>query len=268
MPNPNPAPPIVPASATAEQQAQLMRRAFEALGIGGAALERFSLDVMAEAGGADGSTFRLNRPIGANEDVAYWGDYLIVPDHVSAWLDSATGDLCLQINSPGGVYFSGLEIHNLLLAYPRGRITVLVTGIAGSAASCVAMAGDEVVMGAGAIMMIHRVLTIGMGNVNDFKTLIEELEKFDAELANIYAKKCGMSVDEIMAFLDKDTFFNASEAVEIGLADRPIRSGETFASGRSLPAIDKPPPVGGQSAARAARMAAMMVGRLGARPQQ
>lgn len=83
-------------------------------------------------------------------------------------------DVVVNINSPGGDMFEGLAIYNLLRSH-SGKVTVNILGIAASAASIIAMAGDEVQMGRGAFLMIHNCWAVGVGNRHDFAKLANDL---------------------------------------------------------------------------------------------
>lgn len=133
-------------------------------------------------------------------------------------------DITVNINSPGGDMFAGLAIYNLLREHPA-KVTVKVLGLAASAASLVAMAGDNVLMGTGSIMMIHRAWGLALGNTHDFANAAEVFGVFDQALADIYAAHTGIEADAVLALLDgagraaDGTWMNAQEAVDQGFAD-------------------------------------------------
>lgn len=87
------------------------------------------------------STLRLDGPI--SED-SWWGDE-VTPAEFRAELDAHPGDLLVYINSPGGDVFAASQMYAALKDHP-GKITVRIDGLAASAASVVAMAGDVVEM--------------------------------------------------------------------------------------------------------------------------
>jgi len=130
-------------------------------------------------------------------------------------------DISVNINSPGGNFFSGLAIYNLLRMHPA-KVTVNVIGMAGSAASVVAMAGDEILMADGAQMMLHNGSGVIVGNKFDAQEAAEILSEIDAGMAEIYAARSGVEVAEAAKWMDRGkgagTFFNASRAIESGLA--------------------------------------------------
>jgi ATP-dependent Clp protease protease subunit len=137
-------------------------------------------------------------------------------------------DISVNINSPGGNFFSGLAIYNLLRAHPA-KVTVNVLAMAGSAASIVAMAGDEVLMADGSFLMVHNASGVVIGNKHDLKDTAEILSEVDDSMAEIYAARAGVEKREALAWMDRrrgdGTMFNATAAVERGLADGKLPPG-------------------------------------------
>lgn len=131
-------------------------------------------------------------------------------------------DVVVNINSPGGDLIAGLAIYNLLRAHPA-KVTVNVVALAGSAASIIAMAGDEIHLAAGSFIMVHRASVIAAGNTYEMKNAVELLGEMDAAMSSVYAARSGASESETLAWMDKSqgrgTMFNTSAAIEKGLAD-------------------------------------------------
>ena len=136
-------------------------------------------------------------------------------------------DVTVQINSPGGDMFEGIAIYNLLRAHPA-RITVDVLGIAASAASVIAMAGDNIRMAPSSFLMLHNAWGVVIGNRHDMAEAATLFERFDGALADIYAARSGMARSEVATLLDAETFLTAQEAVAAGMAD--TIAGETDAA--------------------------------------
>lgn len=133
-------------------------------------------------------------------------------------LRSVTGaEVAVEINSPGGDFFAGLAIYNGLRASGK-KITVKVLGLAASAASLVAMAGDIIEMAENSFLMVHKTLAGMCANADDMRETAELLDKFDAGLVSIYAKRTGKSAEEITALLAEETWMTAQEAVDAGFA--------------------------------------------------
>jgi ATP-dependent Clp protease, protease subunit len=124
----------------------------------------------------------------------------------------------VKINSPGGDMFEGIAIYNLLREH-KAKVTVEVMGWAASAASIIAMAGDEIIMGLGTFMMVHNAWGVAIGNRHDFQTASAMFEQFDAAIADIYEARTGMKRADIVALMDGETFMAPDEAIKTGFAD-------------------------------------------------
>jgi ATP-dependent Clp protease protease subunit len=125
----------------------------------------------------------------------------------------------VQINSPGGDLFEGLAIFNLLRAHPA-KVTIEVLGWAASAASIIAMAGDEIVMGLGTFMMVHNAWGAVIGNRHDFREAADLFESFDGAIADIYEARSTSTRKDIEKLMDAETFLSPTDAVAKGFADR------------------------------------------------
>ena len=128
-------------------------------------------------------------------------------------------ELDVHVNSPGGAVWDGIAIMNSLRKH-RARVTVIVDGLAASAASIVAMAGDEVVMAEGSQMMVHQASGGAWGNADFMRDSAAILDKIDQNLAGIYARRAGGSRESWLDVMRAETWYNADEAVAAGLADR------------------------------------------------
>ncbi|WP_424931901.1 head maturation protease, ClpP-related [Amaricoccus macauensis] len=136
----------------------------------------------------------------------------------------------LRLNSPGGSVFDAVAIHNALIRH-EGTITVWIDGIAASAASYIAMAGDEIVMPENAFLMIHDPSGLVMGTADDMRSMAEALDKVKGSLVQGYAAKSGRPAEEIAALMAKETWFDAGDALAQGFADRlvePVRIAAHF----------------------------------------
>lgn len=164
---------------------------------------------------AEAFELRLEGPI---SDESWWGDE-VTPKEFRDELSQVSGDLTVWINSPGGDVFAGSQLYAMLKEY-NGKVTVKIDALAASAASVVAMAGDEVYMTPTALMMIHDPSTIAMGNESDMKEAIKVLKEVKESIINAYEAKTGRSRDELAKLMQDDgTWMNAKKAVELGFAD-------------------------------------------------
>jgi ATP-dependent Clp protease protease subunit len=127
--------------------------------------------------------------------------------------------LNVRINSPGGSVFDGLAIYNTLKNH-SARKTVTVDGIAASAASLIAMAGDEIVMPDNAFMLIHEPRALAQGTATDMLTVAADLEKMTESFAGIYAGRSGSDADAAKKLMGEDRLMTAAEAKACGYADK------------------------------------------------
>ena len=136
-------------------------------------------------------------------------------------LKAENGDVVVWINSLGGDCFAAHQIHNMLKEY-KGKVTVKVDGIAASAASVIAMAGDDVFVSPVSMMMIHNPLTSAFGNAKDMQKVIEMLDSVKDSIVNAYELKTGMSRSKISHLMDNETWMDAYKAVDLGFADKVL----------------------------------------------
>ena len=147
-----------------------------------------------------------------------WFDDDVTPQLFKDDLLSGEGDVTVWINSPGGDCIAAAQIYNMLTDYP-GRITVKIDGIAASAASVIAMAGDTVLMSPVSMMMIHNPATMAVGDHAEMQKAIEMLDEVKESIINAYVIKSGLSRSKLSHLMDAETWMNANKAVELGLAD-------------------------------------------------
>lgn len=124
----------------------------------------------------------------------------------------------VNVNSPGGDMFEGLAIYNLLREHPA-EVTVRVMGLAASAASIIAMAGDRIEMGLGSFLMIHNSWGVVVGNQNDMRDAAETFAEFDAAMADIYTARTGGKTADIAKMMADETWLRAEAAIDAGFAD-------------------------------------------------
>ena len=192
------------------------------------AMERWNGGI--KAAKSDDNSISVFDVIGAD----WYGDG-VTASRISAALRSIGGaDVTVNINSPGGDMFEGLAIYNLLREY-EGKVTVKVLGLAASAASIIAMAGDEVQIGRGAFLMIHNCWVYAMGNRHDLQQIAADMVPFDKAMNDIYGARTGLDAATIDAMMDAETYIGGSDAVEKGFADRLLAADE-IADGDDSPA--------------------------------
>lgn len=141
------------------------------------------------------------------------------PSRISAALRSiGNRPVQVRLNSPGGDVFAGLTVFNLLRGHTAGVVTQ-VLGIAASAASIIAMAGDEVQMARASELMIHRAQGGALGNADTMRQMVAALDQVDGVLAQLYADRTGLPPTETARLMAEESFLTAEQAVEMGFAD-------------------------------------------------
>lgn len=166
-----------------------------------------------DSGGGE-RTLRLD---GAIAEEIWWGNE-ITPTVFKNELLSGTGNITVWINSPGGDVFAAAQIYNMLREYP-GKVTVKIDGIAASAASVIAMAGDEVLMSPASYMIIHNPATIAIGDSEEMHRTKAMLDEIKEGIISVYEMKSGLNRDEISRLMTEESCFNAKKAVELRFAD-------------------------------------------------
>jgi ATP-dependent protease ClpP protease subunit len=176
-------------------------------------LNRWDAGIHAQAEGE--ATISILDVIGAD----MWSEGGITSKRIAGALRSiGDRDVTVHINSPGGDFFEGVAIYNALRAH-KGQVTVQVLGLAASAASVIAMAGDRIEIGKAGFLMVHNAWVMAIGNRHDLAEAAKTMEPFDSAMATVYADRAGVEKTEAAGWMDAETWFNGEEAVEAGLAD-------------------------------------------------
>lgn len=147
-----------------------------------------------------------------------WFDDDLTPQMFKDELNAGSGDITVWINSPGGDCVAAAQIYNMLANY-KGNVTVKIDGIAASAASVIAMAGNTVLMSPVSMMMIHNPATMAFGDHTEMEKAIEMLEGVKDSIINAYVLKTGLSRAKLSRLMDAETWMDATKAVELGFAD-------------------------------------------------
>lgn len=167
---------------------------------------------------------RRSAEIRIYEEIGAWG---ITAQQFANDLD-ALGELAaltVRINSPGGDVFEAFAIHNALQRHPA-RITVYIDGLCASAATLIALAGDETRMVENGHFMIHEPWTYAGGDAEDLQRSAELLDSIAQQIVDLYAKKTGLDSDAIRSLMKAETWLTAAEALESGfidVIDEPLR---------------------------------------------
>lgn len=143
----------------------------------------------------------------------------VCPNDVLNLLPQTNEPIEVVINSPGGYVDAGSEIYTTLKEY-KGNVTIKIVGMAASAASVIAMAGDEVLMSPTAQMMIHNVSGGAIGDYRDLEQEAKVLKNYNTSIANAYALKTGKTHEELLELMNNETYFTAQQALEMKLVDK------------------------------------------------
>lgn len=151
-----------------------------------------------------------------------WFDDDVTPQMFKEELMDGSGNITVWINSPGGDCVAAAQIYNMLREY-KGDVTVKIDGIAASAASVIAMAGDKVLMSPVSMMMIHNPMTIAFGDSGEMQRAIDMLSSVKDSIINAYELKTGLSRVKLAHLMDAETWMDANKAIELGFADEIIQ---------------------------------------------
>ncbi|OMF70505.1 head maturation protease, ClpP-related [Paenibacillus glucanolyticus] len=150
-----------------------------------------------------------------------WYEDSVSASDVDNALKGVTGDIIINLNSPGGDAADGIAIYNRLekhKAEHKAKIKIRVDGWACSAASLFPLAADETIMGLGSMLMIHEASTVVWGTKRDMRKEAGVLEKLEEGIIDIYMTKATVSREEIRRMVDEETWFSAQEALDMGFA--------------------------------------------------
>lgn len=167
----------------------------------------------------DSNTITIYDDIGES----WYGEGVTANRVAAALRQIGNQDVVVNINSPGGDYFEGISIYNLLAQHPA-KITVQIVGLAASAASVIAMAGDEILMGDGTFLMIHNAWSVAIGNRHDLNNSADVLGQIDDTMADLYAKRSGLSKPEIEGMMDRESWLGRDLALSNGFATGSLES--------------------------------------------
>ena len=150
------------------------------------------------------------------DEIGYWG---VAAKDVATLLEPFAGErVTVRVNSPGGEVFDGIAILNLL-RHHDGGVDVVVDGLAASAASFIAMAGQTITMRPNSRMMIHDAIGFAYGNAADMLELASLLDDLSQNIAEVYAARSGGDPAAFRELMLAETWLSPAQAVDLGLAD-------------------------------------------------
>lgn len=149
------------------------------------------------------------------------------PNKVAAEIENANEeDLEVDINSGGGDVFAGSEIYTALKSY-AGNVTTQIVGVAASAASVIAMAGNKVIMSPVAQIMVHNVSSYADGDYRDLQHEAGVLKNYNKTIANAYRLKSGLDESKLLDMMNKETWLTSQQALELGFVDEVMFENDT-----------------------------------------
>lgn len=183
------------------------------------ALSRWEPSLRAEGAADDGVTISIMDVIGHD----FWGEGATAKDIARQLRAAGNTPVQVVINSPGGDVFEGLAIYNVLRAH-KAEVSVKIVGLAASAASFIAMAGDRIEIGRAAFLMIHNSWVCACGDRQSLRDVADWLEPFDQAMVDIYEARTELDAQKITAMMDAETWINGQQAVDQGFADALLPS--------------------------------------------
>ncbi|MGO8528055.1 head maturation protease, ClpP-related, partial [Rhizobium ruizarguesonis] len=156
----------------------------------------------------------LYGPVGFTD---FWDESGFTCSQVIEALAELSGDIVVRLNSGGGIAMEGSAIHNALKRHD-GRVIVKIDAIAASAASLIAMAGDEIEMPLGTLLMIHEPSGMTLGPADDHRRTAGVLDTMTGVFAQVYAERSGLSETEIRRMMKDETWMAPQDAIANGFA--------------------------------------------------
>lgn len=147
---------------------------------------------------------------------AWWG--ASAEALIKALADAGDRQVHLHINSPGGDVFEARAMAAAIVAHP-GNVITHIDGLAASAATYLALAGNEVRMTDGGLFMIHNSWTLGYGDKAELRKTADLLDKIDGTILSDYARRTGATSDQVKTWMDAETWFNPQEALDAKFID-------------------------------------------------
>lgn len=154
-----------------------------------------------------------------DDEIGAWG---ITAAMVTEQLNSASGDIEVILDSPGGDVFEGIQIHNAIKNYD-GNVNIVINSVAASIASYIAMAGDKITAMSNSSLMIHNVWTVAAGDHNDLRKTADVAEGLTMLLSNAYAARTGKSREEILNLMNDETYYFGEDILSGGFADEIVK---------------------------------------------
>jgi ATP-dependent Clp endopeptidase proteolytic subunit ClpP len=169
---------------------------------------------------------------------SFWEDSISLKQFKDALkeIPDSTKEIQLRVNSPGGSVFDGMSMYELIKAEKKKgkKVVAYIDGLAASIASVIILAADEIIVGEGSMVMIHKPLVGAYGNSLELERMVNILDKIEEQMITIYSKKTGISRAEISNMLSAETWMTSNEALDNGFADSQFAACDTLHIAASL----------------------------------
>lgn len=170
-------------------------------------------------------------------------DYLlydsVCPKEVNDCIEKAQGQpIDVYINSDGGEVYAGAEIYSALRDY-NGEVNIHVVGRAHSSASMILCAAKSDITPPGVIMLHNASASCISGDYHNMEKASQILKKMNEAIVAAYQEKTGKSKDELLAIMDRETWLNAEDAVELGIVDSITQPKHQFTAAYGTPLIPR-----------------------------
>ena len=154
-----------------------------------------------------------------DDEIGSWG---LSSKEFKEQIQNAKEDIILELNTAGGSVYDGLEIHNTIKNYTKGKVTARLGALCASIGTVIALACDEIEAHENTTFMIHNALTSCYGNHNDLRKDADILEGLINIIANVYVNKTNKSIKDIKKLMNEESYFFGTEILQNNFIDRII----------------------------------------------
>ena len=154
-----------------------------------------------------------------DDEIGSWG---LSSKEFKEQIQNAKEDIILELNTAGGSVYDGLEIHNTIKNYTKGKVTARLGALCASIGTVIALACDEIEAHENTTFMIHNALTSCYGNHNDLRKDADILEGLSNIIANVYVNKTNKSIKDIKKLMNEESYFFGTEILQNNFIDRII----------------------------------------------
>lgn len=166
--------------------------------------------------------------VAITQEIGYWG--ITAKQFIDDMAAYKGVPVNMIVHSPGGSVFDALAMLNYLRNSHGAAVTTHVVGVAASAASFLMFAGDTRKISAQAFVMVHDIQSLAYGTPGEMQDAVDAMNKIKASLVGMYAQYTGKDQATVEAWMAKDTWFTAEEALAAGLVTEVVDSAPVTAT--------------------------------------